>query len=100
MRFSDDPKLLQQPPTAAPFLAIDDLDCGVRHRFKPDLTERFKVNSFDISPEVRARRATPDAYTERALEVLARAEQPLIILGKGDAHQAGGFRYLCVHRES
>jgi hypothetical protein len=48
MRFSDDPKLLRQAPTAAPFLAIDDLDCAVLHRFRPDLTERFKVNGFDI----------------------------------------------------
>jgi hypothetical protein len=38
----------------------------VHDRFKPDLKDRFKVNSFAIPPCVGARRSTPDANGDRS----------------------------------
>jgi hypothetical protein len=61
MRLGNNPQLLFQTPAPPPFSAANDLDRGVRHRFKVDLTVGFKVDSFGIFRQVKTRRSSPDA---------------------------------------
>jgi hypothetical protein len=52
MRLGDDPQLFLRGPASPPLSAADDLNLGVQHRLKVELTVGFKVDSLgaDLNP--------------------------------------------------